>query len=1007
MNGRNLVILGVALVIIVALLLLFLQRDPESKLAPDRGRGTAVDVGSGRGDVVAEGVPAATPAELRLAAYQQRLDLHKNSLLANVAFRSIGPTIMSGRAVDLDASPADPTNFYVAYASGGLWKTENDGISFAPRFDEQAVMTIGDIAVDWAGDETIWVGTGENNSSRSSYSGTGIYKSTDRGQSWQHMGLGESHHIGRIVIHPTDPNTVWVAALGHLYSFNPERGVYKTTDGGQSWRQTLFIDDTTGVIDLVLDPNDANVLYAAAWHRYRFAWDFVGNGAGSGIYKSSDGGENWQRLNVAGSGLPADAGVGRIGLAVFPGNSQILYASVDNQNRRPEESDEEKPALTKEMLRTMSREEFAKVNEQDINDYLDRNNFPEKYTAKEIAKQIAEGKLQPRDLVDYLEDANAQLFDTPVVGAEVYRSDDGGKTWRRTHDDFIDNVFYSYGYYFGEIRVAADNADRIYLLGVPLLKSTDGGKSFTSIGESNVHVDHHALWLNPNRPGHLINGNDGGVNISYDDGKTWFKANTPAVGQFYAIAVDMAEPYNVYGGLQDNGVWAGPSTYEQDYRWYATGDYAYDMLLGGDGMQVEIDTRDNNTIYTGFQFGFYSRIDKRSGKRTAIKPQHELGERPLRFNWQSPIRLSRHNQDILYFGANKLFRSMNRGDDFIAISGDLTQGGRPGNVPYGTLTSIDESIFRFGLLYAGSDDGLVHVTQDGGTTWRRISDNLPQNLWVSRVIASRHDTATVYVALNGYRYDDFTAYLYRSTNYGRTWESLAATLPHEPINAVAEDPQNASILYTGTDHGLYVSLDGGKSFMAMMKHLPHAPVHDLVVHPRENELVVGTHGRSIYVANVAHVQELTPELQQQPVHVFTIKERTYSDNWGRQRASWMEANEPEMEIAFFVNRSARTSVRIQTTDGLVLRELQDDSERGLNYLAYDLSIDSTKVRTYQERLNAMQQTSGGETVGTVKPADNGKVYLRPGTYVVEVIVGGDRASQEFTIKAPQRRKRGG
>ena len=954
-------------------------------------------------------IPPATPAEKRLQAYKQRMALQDQSLVANVRYRSIGPTVMSGRVADLDVSPTDPTHFYVAYASGGLWKTENNGLSFTPIFDEQAVMTIGDIAVDWQHGETIWVGTGENNSSRSSYSGTGIYKSTDGGKTWQHMGLGETHHIGRIIIHPDDPNTVWVAALGHLYSYNPDRGVYKTTDGGKTWRKTLFVDDTTGAIDLVIDPGNPDVLYAATWHRERFAWNFVESGVGSGIYKSTDGGETWTRLNTPESGFPTGPGVGRIGLAIYPGNPQILYAIVDNQNRRPKEKKEDEPDLTKDQLRTMSREAFLKLDDAVITEYLDYYNFPLKYTAKSIKERVRKGEITPKALVDFLEDANRQLFDTPVIGPEVYRSEDGGKTWKKTHDDYIDALFYSYGYYFGQIRVAPDDADRIYIAGVPILKSEDGGKTFTSINEANVHVDHHALWISDRRKGHLIIGNDGGINISWDDGKTWFKANTIAVGQFYAIAVDMAKPYNVYGGLQDNGVWYGPSTYKHSLRWTATGNYPWKMLMGGDGMQVEVDTRDNNTVYTGFQFGNYFRISKKSGRRKRITPQHELGQRPYRWNWQTPIKLSPHHQDILYMGSNYLHRSMDKGETWQTISGDLTRGGKKGDVPYGTLTTIDESPLRFGLIYVGSDDGLVHMTPDGGNTWKRISDSLPQNLWVSRVEVSQHDTATVYVALNGYRWDDFTAYLYKSTDYGQTWQRIGTDLPDEPINVVVEDPENKDLLYVGTDHGVYISLDGGRSFMAMMNNLPHAPVHDLVVHPREKDLVVGTHGRSIYIANVEHVQQLTPEMRRKPLHLFPLDKVTFSENWGRKRANWAEANEPKIEIAFYAGQSGRARIQIITQDGILLKRLWDDTERGLNYVSYDLTVDSAKVAAYNKALKRRFEKKAKEKKKRwkdLKPADNGQVYLRPGKYTVEVTLGKTTVRQTLEIKERKRPKRG-
>ncbi len=561
----------------------------------------------------------ATPAEKRLEAYQQKLKLNENSLVKNVKFTSIGPTIMSGRVDDIDVSPFDPTIFYVAYASGGLWKTINNGQSFSPLFDNQASMTIGDIAVDWKHGETIWVGTGENNSSRSSYAGTGIYKSIDTGKTWQNTGLAETQHIGRIIISTDDPNTIWVAALGHLYSPNKERGIYKTTDGGKTWNQKLFVDDNTGAIDLIIDPKNSDILYAAFWYRTRRAWNFEESGSTSGIYKSEDAGETWKLVTTKDSGFPTGEGVGRIGLAISNQNSQVIYAVVDNQFHR-KKVEKEKKDLTEQKLKDMSKEDFLKLDEDLINNYLDEKDFPEKYTAKNIIELIKDDKIKPSDLADYSEDANENLFDTPVIGAEVYKSTDGGISWNKTNKDYINDMFYTYGYYFSEIRIDPRNDNKIYLLGFTVLLSEDGGQTFKSISEDNVHADNHALWINPNRKGHIILGNDGGLNISFDDGAHWVKANTPAVGQFYSVAVDMDKPFNVYGGLQDNGVWMGPSNYKYSSEWQMTGEYPFKDLLGGDGMQVAVDTTDNNTVYAGYQFGYYYRINKKENKYDLIRP---------------------------------------------------------------------------------------------------------------------------------------------------------------------------------------------------------------------------------------------------------------------------------------------------------------------------------------------------------------------------------------------------
>ena len=919
----------------------------------------------------------ATAGSDRLSSFEARMASSEESLVRNLEFVNVGPTIMSGRIVDIDANASDPTQMYVAYASGGLWRSSNNGQSFEPLFDHEAAMTIGDIAVDWARGETIWVGTGENNSSRSSYAGTGVYQSKDGGKTWVHKGLEETHRIGRILLHPGDEGTLWVAALGALYSSNENRGVFKSTDGGATWRKTLFVSPDAGAIDLVMDPNDPDVLYAALWHRQRRAWNFVEGGVDSGVYKSTDGGENWIQLSF-GTGT----GTGRIGLAMY--DSQVMYAVLDNQNRRPAEDDKDAPALTREMLRTMTREAFLTTDTTDLAAYLDENGFGSEYSAEVIFAMVRKEEIDPIHLVWYVEDANRELFDTPVVGAEVYRSDDAGATWLKTHDDYLDNVFNSYGYYFGEIRVDPVDQNIIYVLGVPLLRSGDGGATWSAIGGPHVHADHQALWVNPKRSGHLINGNDGGINISYDDGNTFFKANTPSVGQFYAIGVDDADPYHVYGGLQDNGVWGGPHTYQHSYGWYASGTYPYDRYLGGDGMQVEIDTRTNNLVYTGSQFGFYVRIDKATGRRTPIRPGHTLGERPLRFNWQTPIHLSRHNQDVLYYGSNKVHRSFDRGDNWETLSDDLTRGGRKGDVPFGTLTTIDESPLRFGLVYVGSDDGLVHVSKDGGYTWERISDSLPHDLWVSRVEASAHHLGRVYVALNGYRWDHFDAYLYRSDDYGATWTAIAGDLPREPVNVILEDSANENVLYVGTDHGAYVSLDRGTTFMAAGSSLPHAPVHDLKIQARAQHLLVGTHGRSIYRADISHVQALTSERMASPVHVFDVEPVTRSNFWGRQAVVWREPSEPSITLVYWAADSGNVTITVEAESGDAVKVWEDEAEQGLNYVTYDLSADSSHAAE-----------AGWEV------ADSGAYYLVAGDYTVTVALGSASSATALGITRPR------
>jgi len=801
-----------------------------------------------------------TPAAERLKSFSQRAELARKSNLNGIAFRNIGPTVMSGRVDDIEVNPQDPTEFYVAYATGGLWHTTNNGQSFRPIFDSADVIGIGDIAVDWKAG-TIWIGTGEVNSSRSSYAGVGVYKSTDKGKTWDYLGLPESHHIGKVLLHPSNPQTAWVAVMGHLYSPNKERGVYKTTDGGRSWKQVLAIDENTGVVEMEMNPQNPDELYAAAWYRTRRAWDFEESGPTSGIYKSRDGGATWTLLNTPASGFPQGAHVGRIGLAVYPENPQLVYAVVDNQQPRPDTAKRDTATFILDQLKHLTIEEFARLDDARLDTFLKRNPQTRRYNAKMIKEMVATQKIKPTSLYDYLY-VNTGFEGTPV-GAEIYRSDNGGTSWRKVNTKDI-SIFSTFGYYFGKIYVSPYNPDKLFNLGITLQLSEDGGKTWKTIDKPSVHADHHALWINPARDSHIIDGNDGGINISYDNGEHWFKANTPAVGQFYAITTDNARPYNVYGGLQDNGVWYLPSvTPRNAFSGSGLGlaDGIEKNIGGGDGMQVQVDNRDNLTTYYGSQFGNYARTNRltREGTRV-IRPRHEMGEKPMRFNWQSPILLSPHNNDIVYFGSNKLYRSFNQGDTMIALTGDLTRGGRSGDVPYGTLTTISESPLRFGLLYVGTDDGQVHMSRDAGATWSSIGDakkgGLPQHLWVSRIVASKHVEGRVYISLNGYRFDDFTPYLFVSEDYGQTWKNIGASLPAEPVNVLREDPKRPDILYVGTDGGLYVTLDGARSFMMWHAGMPRSiPVHDIAIQERENEIVVGTHGRSIYIAKLDEVQK--------------------------------------------------------------------------------------------------------------------------------------------------------
>ena len=925
----------------------------------------------------------ATSAQLVTQGIQKKEELSEQSLVKNLPFKNIGPTIMSGRVVGFAVNPENPTEFYVGYASGGVWHTVNNGTTFTPVLDSSPTQNVGSLEMDWK-TKTLWVGTGEVNASRSSYAGIGLLKSTNNGESWENMGLVDSHHISSILINPNNSNELVVGVIGHLYSNNEQRGVYKTMDGGKTWNKTLFINNETGVIEVAVDPNNFNTMYAAAWDKDRKAWNFEGNGTGSGIYKSSDAGNTWTKVSNSGSGFPTGEGVGRIGIAVFDENT--VYAIHDNQARREsDKSDSSGDGLTKDEFKTMSTSQLLNLDDKKLNQFLRTNGFQEKYKAENVKNMVRSGAVKPIDLAKYLEDANSMLFDTPVIGAEVYKSTDGGKTWNKTHEGYLDDIYYSYGYYFGKVHVSPQNRDHIYIYGVPILKSKDGGKTYTSIDAENVHADHHALWINPKMPNHLINGNDGGVNISYDDGESWIKNNAPSVGQFYSVNIDHEEPYNVYGGLQDNGVWVGAHTYEEDKGWMQNGKYPYEFIMGGDGMQVQIDKRNSNIVYTGFQFGNYFRLDREKDDQKYIQPKHELGESPYRFNWQTPILLSDHNQDILYLGGNKIMRSMDQGDNWEAISGDLTHGGKPGNVAYGTLTSISESPFQFGLMYAGSDDGRLHVTKNGGGNWIDISAEFPKDLWVSRVIASKHKKERVYVTLNGYRWDDFSPYVYMSDNYGATWKSINSNLPISPVNVIREDPENEDILYLGTDNGAYVSFNKGNSWEAFSNGLPNVAVHDLVVQPEAKDIVLGTHGRSIYVANIALLQKLT-ENSLNSLIVGDLDSVRHSRRWGNSFSTWRDAFVPSLDVQFYSPKSGTAVISVLTEDKKEIKQYTTEVVKGVNTLKYDLSI-SEKGQKHFEKEDI-----------EVEKAKNGIYYLPKGEYVVKVIIDDQSEQSPLEIK---------
>lgn len=785
----------------------------------------------------------------------------EQSMIDGLRWRNVGPANMSGRITDVEGIPSPSTTFFVSSAAGGVWKTTNGGVTFRPLFENYGVASTGDLAIAPSDTNVIYLGTGEPNSRNSISPGGGMFKSTDGGLTWTFIGLKATEHIGRVIVHPTDPNTVWVAALGAAWRTNSERGLYKTTDGGVTWKNTKFINDTTGFVDVDIHPTNPNVLFAASYHRLRGPYFLQSGGKGSALWKSTDGGESW--TEVKGGGFP-ETMKGRIEIAISLSNPDVMYTMVEADtapNPRPQ--------------------------------------------------------------------AGAKAQERP---SGLYRSADGGRTWERTASDNVRPFYYS------QVRVHPTNPDRVWFSSTPVKVSDEGGKNARN-ATIGLHVDHHAMWIDPKDPNRHIMGNDGGIGISYDNGGNYIFPNTFAIGQFYNISFDMAVPYNVCGGLQDNGSWCGPSRRRQgaitNAMWYT--------FNGGDGFGTAQDPSDPNIIYGTSQGGNIARFLVNTGESTRLqKPDYRtqymkwedsilvvrgdtnVRETPaqrrtiaalraqqkadstdasVRWNWNTPFFLSPHNPSVMYMGSNRVMKSVKRGDEMFAISGDLsyadpmklkvsteTTGGitvdATGAETFGTIVSLNESPLKVGQLYAGTDDGRLWMSANDGGAWTELTANVrgvPAGTYVSRIEPSSHDANRFYVTYDNHRRGDFTPYVFATDDGGKSFRSIAGGLPRggvDFVHVIREDLKNQDLLFVGTDVGAYVSGDRGASWQKFMTGLPNTPVHDLKIHPRDAELIAGTHGRSIWIVDIAPLQQMTSTVASAPAHLFAPRTGI---QWGERR----------------------------------------------------------------------------------------------------------------------------
>jgi photosystem II stability/assembly factor-like uncharacterized protein len=897
--------------------------------------------------------------------------------LKNLEFREVGPAVMGGRIDDVAVVESNPNIVYVGTASGGVWKTTNNGTTWEPVFDKQGVSTIGDIAIAPSDPAVVWVGTGEPNNRQSSSWGDGIYKSLDAGKTWQKMGLGATHHIGRIVIHPKNPDIVYAAALGHLWGPNPERGVYKTTDGGKTWNQVLKINDDTGVSDIAMDPESPDTLYAGAYERRRTAFGFNGGGVDSAIYKTTDGGATWKKLT---KGLPYENGgdTGRIGLDIYRKDPNIVYAIVQHEK------------------------------------------------------------------------------------GGTYRSEDKGETWKKMGDTNPRPSYYS------QIRVDPSNDLRIWELGASMFYSEDGGKGFSTLRVKGIHGDFHAMWIDPTDSNHMITGSDGGIHWSYDNGRTWDFLNTIAIGQFYEIALDNEKPYKICGGLQDNGSWCGPSM-----SWAREGITNEDWTLmpGGDGFYAQIDYAEPWMVYTESQDGHLSRRNEHSAQQREIMPEAKVGEPHYRFQWNSPVAISAHDHKTIYYGGNYLFKSTDRGDSWTRLGGDLTTGvdrnklqifgktpdkntlsRHDGVEEYPTITTLSESPVTANVLWAGTDDGNLQVTRDGGKTWKNVAPRVPgvpKGTYVNRVVASKYAEGAAYAAFDGHRTDDYNVYLFVTADYGESWKAIRNGIPDSAgtVHVVREHPKSANLLFAGTEFGLWVSWDHGANWVALKNNFPTVPVDDIEIQAEQNDLVLATHGRSIWIFDdLTPIEKFDAGVASSDITFFSPRTATLFDLrqrvWFAGQKRFTAKNPPYGAILNYYLKEAvppeapktakddkdqeqekkeaasteqkakaeeaanneskenkekkdatekkegKTKISVYDKDGKLIREFDGPGKAGVNRTNWDLRWNSPAVPTPEQ----LEAAAAGFDFGPRGP------LVEPGEYTIKIKAGSKEATQKVVVE---------